>query len=89
MERIKKFEQALKICRVLKEKYPNHQPLFSIERQLEYLISIEDGSETDRERLKSIIIGTLTVREVEVLDENAAEVFYEVEDHVEKMRYES
>jgi len=62
--------------------------LRSVTKQLEYLIEFSAGKRNDRERLKDITIGILTVREIEVLDAGLAEKLYQVDDEVEQMRRE-
>jgi len=52
------------------------------------LIEFSAGKRNDRERLKDITIGILTVREIEVLDAGLAEKLYQVDDEVEQMRRE-
>lgn len=77
-ERQKLFERALQKCNELLNQYPDNGALLSISHQIEYLLSLETGVNTDRSRLKEIIIGVLTAREIEPLDEEAAELFYKV-----------
>jgi len=71
------FEQAINECDQLLAKFPGRQSLLSIRQQLEYLIALAQGGQ-DRSRLKDIIIGPLTAREIEPLSEKAANVFYKV-----------
>lgn len=84
-ERKKLFENALKKCKELLSQYPDNGALLSISHQIEYLISLEIGQSTDRSRLKEIIIGVLTAREIEELDEEAAELFYKVSGEARQM----
>ncbi len=65
-------------CDVLIGKHPNSAALSSVLRQIEYLIGIADGSISDRSRLKEITIGVVTAREIEALDMDAAETFYQI-----------
>ena len=84
-ERQKLFEKALQKCKELLSQYPDNGALLSIARQIEYLLGIEIGINTDRSRLKEIIIGVLTTREIEPLDEEAAELFYKVSGEAKQM----
>jgi len=84
-EKLKLFELALNECQKLLVQYSGNVTLQSIEKQLEYLIGLESGTQTDRSRLRDIIIGVLTAREIESLDEDVAEVFYKVASEVSRM----
>jgi hypothetical protein len=84
-ERQELFEKALRKCNELLNQYPDHGALLSIARQIEYLHSLETGANPDRSRLKEIIIGVLTAREIEPLDEKAAELFYKVSGEARRM----
>ena len=83
--RLQLFSDARERCAKLLSLYPDSQALLSISRQIEYLIGLESGASCDRSRLKEIIIGALTAREVEPLDEDAATVFYKVAGEVARM----
>lgn len=76
--RLKLFEDGDKKCSELLAKYPDNIALTSISKQIKYLIALELGTSSDRSRLKEIIIGVLTAREVESLDEDSAEIFYKI-----------
>ncbi len=84
-ERQQLFEKALQKCNELLSQYPDNGALLSIARQIEYLHSLGTGVNTDRSRLKEIIIGVLTAREIEPLDEEAAELFYKVSGEAKRM----
>jgi hypothetical protein len=84
-ERLTLFNDAKERCAKLMLLYPDSQALLSISRQIEYLIGLESGAHGDRSRLKEIIIGALTAREVEPLDEDAASVFYKVAGEATRM----
>ncbi|MFN4290678.1 MAG: immunity protein Tsi6 family protein [Permianibacter sp.] len=84
-ERLKLFEHALSECQKLLAQYPGNGTLQSIEKQLEYLIGLESGAHTDRSRLREIIIGVQTAREIEPLDEDIAEVFYKAASEAGRM----
>lgn len=76
--RLQLFEEGLQQCNDLLANHPNSVALLSISRQISYLIELESGANPDRSRLKEIIIGVLTAREIEPLDDKAAEVFYKI-----------
>jgi hypothetical protein len=48
--------------------FPDVRALELIERQLTYLIDLEEGRRTDRDNLKHVSIGILAIREIEELD---------------------
>jgi hypothetical protein len=78
MNRWQLLELGKNKCGALLTKYPNSIALLSVSRQIEYLIGLEDGSVSDRSRLKEITIGVITAREIEPLDDDAAETFYQI-----------
>lgn len=83
--RLSLFENAKKECSRLMAVYPKNNALISIARQIDYLIGLENNPNSDRSRLSEIIIGVLTAREIEPLDEHAADVFYKVSAEAKKM----
>jgi hypothetical protein len=62
------------------------QPLISIRAQLEYLIALIQGRITDRPKLDKIIIGIYAAREFESIDMDFANLLYEVEGVVTKLK---
>lgn len=88
MNRIDCLHVALKRSLELCCQYPEDYAARSITKQLEYLVELESGTRSDFERLDDIIIGILTLREIEPLDINAAELFYKVVEEVEIMKQE-
>lgn len=82
-------QQLLKLgrhkCGMLLAQYPSSTALLSVSRQIEYLIGIDSGSVTDRSRLKEITIGVITAREIEPLDDDAAETFYKIASEARQM----
>ncbi|MBZ2190596.1 hypothetical protein K8B33_15930 [Alcanivorax sp. JB21] len=84
-QRLIMLDKASKKCDELLVKYPTHEPLKSIKQQLYYLIGLESGRHSDRSRLQDITIGVLTAREIEPIDDEAAEVFYQVAGEVRQM----
>jgi len=77
MTRIQTFIDALTAIRKLAADHTHSKPIASAIEQLEYLIAVEDGLEVDRSRLDTINIGLIAVREIEGLDEDAAEKLHE------------
>lgn len=85
MTRKKLLELGRQKCSVLLGQYPSSTALLSVLRQIEYLTGIDDGSITDRSRLKDITIGVMTAREIEALDDDAAETFYQIASEAKQM----
>lgn len=77
-ERIDLLLRAQNQCGKLMVMYPENITLQSIDSQIQYLIDLENGVTNDRSKLSQIIIGVQTAREIEGLDENAADIFYKV-----------
>lgn len=77
-DRIALLQTGMGKCWDLLSKYPHCIALQSVAKQIEYLIKLEQGTLSDRSRLKDITIGVLTAREIEQLDEDAAETFYKI-----------
>ena len=77
-DRMKLLENGLQNCEALLVRYPLSMALQSVKKQINYLLELEQGKITDRTLLKDITIGVLTAREVESLDNDAAEVFYKI-----------
>jgi hypothetical protein len=76
MSRRQLFELGRQKCDTLLAKYPESTALLSVSRQIKYLIGIDDGSVSDRSRLREISIGVITSREIQPLEDDAAETFY-------------
>lgn len=76
--RLELLEQGEKKCSELLAKFPDSIALHSVAKQIDYLIGLERGLHSDRSRLKDITIGVLTAREIEQLDLDAAETFYQI-----------
>lgn len=86
MTRIDLFNTALLQTNRLRSQCPNDSAVLSVFKQLEYLIELEEGKRSDTERLCEIIIGVLTVREIEPLDMLVADLLYKVVEEVEQMK---
>ena len=81
MTRLELFREALAKINTLRN------PLWrSINLQLNYLIDLEEGRRSDRERLKDIIIGVQTVREIEP-DDILAPLLYRVCEEVQSVKH--
>ena len=85
MKRIELFKVALEHCEKLSKEFPNLEVTSSIRNQLKYLISCESTSDIDKSKLGSIIIGVQTAREIEPLDLETSEIFYQVANEVRIM----
>lgn len=88
MNRVELFKKAKVAVADLLREFPETHAAVSIDVQLDYLIALETGAETNRSRLEDIIIGILTVREIEPRSEAVAELLYKVSGEVRKMIYE-
>ncbi len=84
-DRLLTFEQGLDRCRALLMQHPDSRALLSISKQIEFLIDLDKGVVQDASRLREITIGVLTAREVEPLDESAAELFYKIASEASRM----
>jgi hypothetical protein len=78
MSRQQLLELGRMKCDMLLVRYPNSNAVLSVSQQIMYLIGLDDGSIADRSRLREITIGVLTAREIEPLDDDAAETFYQI-----------
>jgi len=88
MNRIELFSKAKTACLGLQRRFPSDPSIGSVVKQLEFLIELEDGKRTDAERLSEIIIPVLTTREIEQLDDNVANLLYDVCDEFDRMKHE-
>lgn len=85
MNRQQLLEIGRQKCATLLSQYPSSNALLSVFRQIEYLIGLESGAIADRSRLKEITIGVITAREIEPLDDEAAETFYQIAGEAKRM----
>jgi hypothetical protein len=76
--RLELLEKGQQKCRELLSEFPRSIALKSVAKQIEYLIGLEQGMHCDRSRLNEITIGVLTAREIEQLDADVAEIFYQI-----------
>lgn len=78
MDRITAFKTALAESKRLYALDPRFETLGSIAHQIEYLIAVEEGRETNRLQLANIILGVQAAREIEQYDEGFAELLHRV-----------
>lgn len=83
--RLDLFENAKATCVGLLNERPGNPAIESIVAQLDYLISIEDGTTSDRTKLRDITIGVLAAREIEPLNMEVAEVLHAVAGEARRM----
>lgn len=85
MNRAELFQEALVMSQ---EKYmnnPDYIVLKAIITQLEYLIGVINGEEHDLSKLKTIIIGRMTVYDIDEWDRELADILYLVAEEAKKM----
>ena len=87
-KRLELFEQARTACGKLLAEWPGKRAIQLIISQLEYLIALEEGTSSDRTRLKDLTIGVLAFREIEPLSMEIAELLGTVADEARSMSYE-
>jgi Tsi6 len=80
------LKAALNECKRKIRKDPDFQPLRSVEKQIQYLVDIEEDKNKDRSRLGEIIVGVYAAREFEDRDMEFAKLLYKVEEVVDLMR---
>ena len=80
------YKKTLELCRERLKQAPTFQPLRSIEKQLEYLIDLEEGRRSDFERLADLNLGLLAAREFEPHDMEFANLIYDVTEAAKKMK---
>jgi hypothetical protein len=87
-ERILIFQQALQAMERLESNYPGFPPFLSIQNQLAFLLGQVTGQPKDRDKLESINLGYISMREVEQRDDAAADLLYLASAEAKKMLYE-
>lgn len=80
------IQAALEKCLQLKVQMPQVEPLNSVQRQLEYLLEVLNGTITDRTRLNEVVLGRYAARELESRDMEFALLLYRVEEIVDSMK---
>lgn len=88
-DRIRLFQQAVLAIEKLEREYPSYPPFESIHNQLLFLLDQASGQARDRDGLTRINLGEITVREVEPMDDAAADLFYLVASEANKMLKEA
>jgi hypothetical protein len=78
MSRLPLFKQTLFECQKRLKMSPDSQPLRSIEKQLEYLIDLEEGRRVDVQLIANLNLGLLAARELEPHDMELANLIYDV-----------
>ena len=73
MSAIETVENALALARARLKAAPDFDIFASAVTQLEYLLSVLHGEQSDRSRLKNIIVGHFAVREFEESDPELAD----------------
>ncbi len=84
-KRLELLEHAKTACGGLLAERPGNPAIESIMSQLDYLIALEEGTSSDRTRLKDITIGVLAAREIELLDMDIAEILHAVAGEARRM----
>jgi hypothetical protein len=85
MTAIDTIQRALEIIRKRLIAAPTFDFFISTEIQLTYLLSLLTGEESDRSRLKNIIVGHFAVREFEESDPELAEALVAAQNIASKM----
>ncbi len=88
-DRISLFQQAVLAIEKLEREYPSYPPFESIHNQLHFLLDQASGRARDRDGLTRINLGEITVREVEPMDDAAADLFYLVASEANRMLNEA
>lgn len=89
MNRLQLFKQTLEVCQKRLKQSPRSQPLTSIEKQLEYLIDLEEGRSLDVYLRTNLNLGLLAARELEPHDMKLANLICDVTEAVNQMKKES
>lgn len=84
MERESLFELAHRKCKSLQEVVPPDTQNRLIE-QIEYLFAVERGEESNVGLLKNVSIGAIAAREIDGIDDEAAELLFAVQSEADKM----
>jgi hypothetical protein len=84
MSPIEKVEFALRLAKDRQARFPNFDIISSIIAQLEYMLHALKG-ETDKSRMKDIILGLYAVREFEESDPEFANALHAANALADKM----
>jgi len=85
MSRIVLFASARDRARSVVEGKPFLFPLESVIAQLDYLISVEEGAETDLRPLRTMNLGQIAARDIEPVDRDLAGMLHSVSAEVRQM----
>lgn len=88
-KRVRLFNDAITAINELINRYPDILEFESVRNQLNYLLEVEENKRDDLHRLNDIIIGIITVREIEDRDMDVANLMYKVTTEVKKMKEEN
>jgi hypothetical protein len=80
------LKHTLEVCQQRRTQRPNSQPLLSIEKQLEYLIALEQGQRSDTELISNLNLGLLAARELEPHDMELANLIYDVTEAIKQIK---
>lgn len=75
---LQELQDALTHARALRNRYSTHPSLDSVISQLEYLIALQEGANSSRERLANISLGVIAAREIEGIDDRLSDMLYEI-----------
>lgn len=85
MNRMELFKNAKEHLADLFLRCPEATVIVSMQNQIDYLIELESGENHDRSRLKDIILGVQTAREIEPRDAAVAAIVYQVAEAAKEM----
>lgn len=85
MSDLELINTALSATMALSQQYPESRPVSSAVEQLEYLVTVENGSNADRSFLPNINLGLIAAREVDDMDPDVADLLYKVQALVKRM----
>lgn len=81
------FDQALALTRKrILNSPPQIEILRSVEKQLEYLLSIVTGANSDKSRLKDVVLDIYAVREFEAYDPELADALLDAMQYAKILR---
>lgn len=85
MNSLETVNSALEIARERLSAAPTVEMLRSIVTQLEYMTKVLSGEDSDRSKMKNVIVGHYAARELEGSDPDLAEALYRVQAIASKM----
>jgi Tsi6 len=78
MHRTSLFEKTLSCAKLALERAPYMFPLESVISQLQYLLDLDSGKETDRKGLATLSIGQIAAHDIDSSDPSLAELLHDV-----------